>query len=117
MQQELDETNIEKYIFGGEWIAAPPDRGDALVMEAYMPSYPGNPFVKTKSSTILPTVEHHSPQGTIWTRYVGGRTSDKMVEVFGWVMTTGTTARPATTSHHLQQPAVLDQRHPQGDHR
>lgn len=86
----FDPLKIEKYILSGvDWVAAPTDRGDSLVMEAYMPSYPGNPFVKTKSATILPTVQHHAFNDHIWTRYVGGRNSDKMVEIFGWQMTTG----------------------------
>jgi len=102
-QPELDPADIEKYFFDGEWVAATGYVGDALVMESYMPSYPGNPFVKTKSSTILPTIEHNAVTGNIWLRYVGGRTSDKMVEVFGWQCTIGNSDVPCGDYfvHHI----------------
>jgi prepilin-type N-terminal cleavage/methylation domain-containing protein len=104
LQPELDPDDIEKYqVSGEEWVAAPTDRGDALVMEAYMPSYPGNPFIKTKSSTILPYVEHYSWHDVIWQRFVGGRQSDKMVEIFGWTWTSGAIQRPTGDYyvHHI----------------
>jgi prepilin-type N-terminal cleavage/methylation domain-containing protein len=75
------------------WVEADTDVGDPLVMEAYMPSYPGNPFLKTKSDTLLPRIHHYpfqSPQvvcDPYW-RIVGGRMSNKMYEVFGpiWII-------------------------------
>ncbi len=89
-QDGLDPDNIAKYDAGGgteSWIAAEPDMGDTLIMEAYLPAYPGNPFIKTKSSTLLPTVDHWwnltSDSNPQCHRVVGGMTSDKMYETFG----------------------------------
>lgn len=69
------------------WAAANQDMGDTLVMEAYLPSYPGNPFLKSKSETLVPHI-HHFPDpaypGTApFFRNVGGRESNKMWECFG----------------------------------
>lgn len=66
----------------GLWQAAPQWGGDTLVMESYMPGYPGNPFVKAKSTTLVPKLIH-TFQGDVMTRAVGGLAGDKMVEVFG----------------------------------
>ncbi|MCB1186211.1 type II secretion system protein [bacterium] len=85
-QDNLSVDDISNPTRRNEWRAAEEDVGDPLVMEAYMPSYPGNPFVKNKTDTILPFI-HHFP----WSaggnypdqRYVGGRQSDKMWECFG----------------------------------
>ena len=81
-------TNPEKY---NNWRAAPQDMGDSLVMESYMPSYPGNPFVKNKSDSLLQRIHHYPgsiyPRHTPWWRWVGGRESNKMWECFGPVWT------------------------------
>jgi len=68
------------------WQPAAPDAGDPLIMESYLPSYPGNPFIKQQPG---PPQIHHYPcprpcPGTppFW-RTVGGRDSNKMFEVFG----------------------------------
>jgi prepilin-type N-terminal cleavage/methylation domain-containing protein len=87
-QQDLDPGNITKYNFGGEtWIPAELDMGDTLIMESYLPSYPGNPFMKNKSETLLPTINHYPnpsyPGHPQWYRIVGGRESNKMYETFG----------------------------------
>jgi prepilin-type N-terminal cleavage/methylation domain-containing protein len=68
-----------------QWQAAPPWRGDPLVMESYLPSYPQNPFNKQGGQSLLPQITHN-PGGVFgapWTRIVGGRESNKMYEVFG----------------------------------
>lgn len=90
-QQELDITehtaNPDRI---NEWRAAGPDVGDPLVMESFMASYPGNPFVKKRSDTIthrLPQLTAGYPgggaDGPYIERIVGGRESNKMWEVFG----------------------------------
>jgi len=69
---------------GDGWLAAPNSLGDSLVMEAYMPSYPENPFMKSsKTQSLLPTIPHFPVSGTVITRIVGGREASKMYEVFG----------------------------------
>ena len=67
------------------WQPAPQWMGDALVMESYMPGYPGNPFTKAKSETLVPKLHHtySSPAAAPWDRAVGGLGGDKMVEIFG----------------------------------
>jgi len=95
--ENLNPDNIPKYITWSEtWEPAPDiygngtsDVGDPLVMEAYMPSYPGNPFIKTKSHSLLPDIEHNSINLGVQRRIVGGRESNKMYEVFGpvWLIT------------------------------
>jgi len=85
-QEGLDPDNIPKYMAASEtWLPAEQDMGDTLIMEAYMSAYPGNPFVKTKSSTLLPRIRHIWAwwEGGDITRIVGGITSDKMYETFG----------------------------------
>ena len=87
-QEGLDPLAIPKYSGSGEtWTAAELDMGDTLIMEAYMPGYPGNPFIKTKSSTLLPTIDHWwnltADFQTQTHRVVGGINSDKMYEAFG----------------------------------
>jgi len=87
--QNLDTSNIPKYLAaqGGEtWLAAAQDMGDTLIMEAYMPAYPGNPFIKSKSATLLPKIHHFwnlTGESIELDRVVGGAESDKMYEVFG----------------------------------
>jgi prepilin-type N-terminal cleavage/methylation domain-containing protein len=92
--EQLDPNAITKYLnaFSGDvWEPAETDVGDTLVMEAYLPAYPANPFVKNKSDTLLPRI-HHFPEANldaeIRFRVVGGRQSDKMFEVFGpiWLL-------------------------------
>jgi len=85
-QDNLSTADISNPIRRNEWRPAGLDVGDSMVMEAYMPSYPGNPFITQKTDTILPFI-YHFP----WTaggefpdsRYIGGRESDKMSEIFG----------------------------------
>jgi len=91
MQEMLQHiTNDEKR---HNWDAAAPDMGDPLVMESYMPSYPGNPFVKFKKEIETIQIHHHPgtlyPSHKPWWRYVGGRESNKMWEVFGPTFTGG----------------------------
>ncbi|MCB1216913.1 type II secretion system protein [bacterium] len=87
-QDNLSTDDISNLTRRTEWAAAEQDVGDPMVMEAYMPSYPGNPFIKTKSDTILPEIHHFprpgcTPVGGDGFRYVGGRESNKMWECFG----------------------------------
>ncbi|MCC7477129.1 type II secretion system protein, partial [bacterium] len=85
--QGLDPNQIVNEQRRNAWTPANQEMGDTLVMEAYMPSYPGNPFIKNKSTTLLPQI-HHFP-GTQYPgvapffRVVGGRDSNKMAEAFG----------------------------------
>jgi hypothetical protein len=65
------------------WLPAPQYRGDSLVMEAYMPSYPKNPFNVKGGASLLPRCDHNSWATGYINRIVGGRESNKMVEVFG----------------------------------
>lgn len=73
------------------WVAAAKDVGDPVVMEAYMASYPGNPFVKKKTDTLLPLLPHRTGSyGTGFKlRTVGGRESNKMWEAMGPCFTSG----------------------------
>ena len=85
-QEELNPLDITKYLLPGTtgtWLPAETDIGDALVMESYMPAYPGNPFIKAKAVTILPTITHCDYEGELFTRFIGGRDSNKMAEIFG----------------------------------
>ncbi|MEZ5339165.1 MAG: type II secretion system protein [bacterium] len=86
-QDNLSIADISNPTRSAEWRAAEQDVGDSMVMEAYMPSYPGNPFIKNKTDTILPFI-HHFPNPESSgnypdQRYVGGRESNKMWECFG----------------------------------
>jgi prepilin-type N-terminal cleavage/methylation domain-containing protein len=67
------------------WRAAPLHRGDTLIMEAYLPSYPQNPFNKQGGSSLLPRCVNFAGGifGPPEDRVVGGRESNKMYEVFG----------------------------------
>jgi len=70
---------------GGNWLPAPTDVGDTMVMEAFLPSYPQNPFQKNQGESITPRL-HHFPYpaaGGLFVRIVAGRESNKMFEVFG----------------------------------
>lgn len=86
--QNMDETalitNTDRL---NGWFVAPEYMGDSLVMESYMPAYPQNPFVKAKSTTLVPVLNHfYSPESGAsppMTRVVGGLAGDKMIEVFG----------------------------------
>jgi prepilin-type N-terminal cleavage/methylation domain-containing protein len=83
---DLDPAEITKYAVNGTWIDANVDVGDTLVMESYMPQYPGNPFKKSKAESILPVINHMGfpfDGGGVLTRYVGGKDSNCMYEVFG----------------------------------
>jgi len=87
LQEGMIPEEIPKYINAPseQWEPAALDVGDPLVMESYLPSYPGNPFIKMKSMTLLPRIHHHphpSVTESYW-RVVGGRESSKMYEVFG----------------------------------
>jgi prepilin-type N-terminal cleavage/methylation domain-containing protein len=65
---------------------APQWRGDTLIMEAYLGSYPQNPFNKQGGSSLLPRIVHNTGNavyGGVITRIVGGRESNKMYEVTG----------------------------------
>ena len=77
-------TNPEKH---DNWEPAAPDMGDPLVMESYMPSFPGNPFVKNNARNRLKRIHHFPgsayPGHAPWWRYVGGRENNRMCEVFG----------------------------------
>jgi prepilin-type N-terminal cleavage/methylation domain-containing protein len=66
-----------------QWAPAPPWRGDSLVMESYLSSYPQNPFNKQGGQSLLPQISHNNPYGGVIRRIVGGRDSNKMYEVFG----------------------------------
>ena len=85
--QGLDPNQIVNQQRRDGWVAANQEMGDTLVMEAYMPSYPQNPFIKAKSTTLLPTLPHFPgsayPGIAPFTRIVGGRDSNKMWEAFG----------------------------------
>jgi prepilin-type N-terminal cleavage/methylation domain-containing protein len=65
------------------WTPAPLHRGDTLVMEAYLSSYPQNPFNKQGGSSLLPRIDHNNLFGGVINRIVGGRESNKMYECFG----------------------------------
>lgn len=86
-EQGLDPaTDISNPDRAAQWEAAGDEVGDTLVMEAFMPSYPGNPFVKKKSDTLLPKIHHYPgnyPGLAPFYRIVGGRESNKMWECFG----------------------------------
>jgi general secretion pathway protein G len=88
-QKWVDEQNMQWDAVNPDrkngWIAAPPHRGDSLVMESYLPSYPQNPFNKQGGTSLLPQI-YHNPGGAfgnVYMRIVGGRDSNKMYECFG----------------------------------
>jgi prepilin-type N-terminal cleavage/methylation domain-containing protein len=84
--QNMDITMIANPDRQARWVPAGNDMGDIMMMEAYMPSYPGNPFLKQKSNTILPLIWHYPgpyPGGGPYEFTVGGRESNKMWECFG----------------------------------
>ena len=86
-QVNLDPSMITNPARRDGWLAADTDAGDPLVMESYLPSYPGNPFLKSGADTLLPRIHHfpsafHPNVPPFW-RIVGGRESNKMFEVFG----------------------------------
>jgi hypothetical protein len=95
---------------GANWLPAATDVGDPLVMESYLPSYPNNPFLKTKTDTLLPTI-HHFPGSSYpatppFDRIVGGRESDKMYEVFGpvWLLANQSIAGDWNVHHIFNNP-------------
>lgn len=86
-KQNIDYLNIPKYQPQNVvWEPASMDMGDSLVMEAYMPVYPENPFKKSKAGSLLPYIWHmgfdFDAQPAVQ-RYVGGKDSKAMVEIFG----------------------------------
>lgn len=91
-QPNLDPSMITNPSRQAAWEPADTDVGDPLVMESYLPSYPGNPFLKTKTETLLPRIHHFPDAGTLacapYWRVVGGRDSNKMYEAFGpiWML-------------------------------
>lgn len=70
-------------LFDQEVELAPPGMGDALVMEAYLPTFPENPFRKLGKSKLPSLLEHCNHLGEITTRRVSGRDGIAMVEIFG----------------------------------
>jgi prepilin-type N-terminal cleavage/methylation domain-containing protein len=88
VQQGLDPTSIDDIPNDNKranWQPSEMPLGsDPLIEEAYLPSAPGNPFIKRKTTQIAQTMPHLPYQGSgATTRYVGGKESDKMAEVFG----------------------------------
>jgi prepilin-type N-terminal cleavage/methylation domain-containing protein len=70
----------------GAWLPAATDVGDPIIMESYMASYPRNPFIRAKASTILPTLRHVFPgtaSGGCYRAAIQGIDANKMVEIFG----------------------------------
>src|SRR5207248_397123 len=86
--QGLDPTTIENPDKKANWKPAGQDMGDPLVMDSYLSSYPGNPFIKGKGTTLSEKIHHYPCQNPVpriqpfW-RWVGGRNSNKMWECFG----------------------------------
>jgi prepilin-type N-terminal cleavage/methylation domain-containing protein len=86
---DLSPNDIPKYqTANGQahpWVPATTDMGDTLIMEAYMPQYPTNPFIKNKSGSLLPLINHYESlcDEVEAVRVVGGFDSNKMYEVFG----------------------------------
>ncbi|MCH7472730.1 type II secretion system protein [bacterium] len=109
-QELLDPDQITNPNRRDRWRAADTDVGDSLVMEAYLPSYPGNPFISRKSDTLLPEIFHNPSLFTglsdIVARVVGGRQSDKMFEVFGpnWVTQNPSIAGDSYVHHIFNNP-------------
>ena len=85
---DLDVSMIENGQRRAGWQPAPQGMGDTLVMEAYMPAYPSNPFLRRKTEAPPLTITHHPHHkyGQPYERIVGGITGYKMSEVFGPVM-------------------------------
>jgi prepilin-type N-terminal cleavage/methylation domain-containing protein len=75
----VEQSRKDLWAPANQWI------GDTLVMESYMPAYPGNPFVKAKSTTLVPTITHTYTGmiNGVFKRAIGGLAGDKMVEIFG----------------------------------
>jgi prepilin-type N-terminal cleavage/methylation domain-containing protein len=110
-QPNLDPSMISNPTRASNWEPADTDVGDPLVMESYMPSYPGNPFLKSKTDTMLPRIHHHpcqspTPMTPPFWRIVGGRESSKMFEVFGpiWVITNQSIAGDYYVHHIYHNP-------------
>jgi prepilin-type N-terminal cleavage/methylation domain-containing protein len=85
-QQQLTFAGVNPGRGPAAWKPAPQHRGDTLVMEAYLPSYPQNPFNKQGGSSLLPRIFHNTGNavfGGVIERIVGGRESNKMYEVTG----------------------------------
>jgi prepilin-type N-terminal cleavage/methylation domain-containing protein len=103
-----DPSFISNDMRSDNWVPAAQDVGDSLVMEAYMPSYPGNPFIKQKTDTLLPQIQHTPVPGygASYSRIVGGRESNKMWECFGpvWTAPTQTTVGDFYVHHIYDNP-------------
>jgi prepilin-type N-terminal cleavage/methylation domain-containing protein len=108
--QGLDPAEITNQERQAGWLPAEQDMGDILIMEAYMPSYPGNPFIKGRSTTLTPHIEHVPfqgyPGGGPYDRIVGGRDSNKMWECFGpdWTSPNQTLAGDGWVHHIFHNP-------------
>jgi prepilin-type N-terminal cleavage/methylation domain-containing protein len=89
--QGMDTSLISNQERRDNWRPAEQEMGDSLVMESYLPSYPGNPFIKKKTDTLLPKIVHYPssfyPGIAPYERIVGGRDANKMWECFGPVWT------------------------------
>jgi len=112
--QGLDPAEITNQERQAGWQPAEQDVGDTMVMEAYMPSYPGNPFLKSKSTTLTPHIIHTPfsgyPGGGPFDRIVGGRDSNKMWECFGptWTSPNQTVNGDGWVHHIFNNPPYLD---------
>jgi hypothetical protein len=107
VQTGLNPDEIANQERRANWVPAGADVGDSLVMESYLPSYPGNPFVKQQSRQQVPRIHHYpcpapSPGTPPFWRTVGGRESNKMYEVFGPVwLTNGQSIAGDYYVHHI----------------
>jgi len=85
--QGLDPTKIANPAKRAAWKDAKKDVGDTLVMDAFLPSYPANPFVRHKSTTVTEKIHHYPgssyPGSAPYFRFVGGSESNRMWECFG----------------------------------
>jgi len=88
-QQGLNETKISNPAKSGQWVgkvATFPLGPDYLIEEAYLPAAPENPFIKRKTDSITLTIDHMAYSGSTQNptkRYIGGKESNLMWEVFG----------------------------------
>jgi prepilin-type N-terminal cleavage/methylation domain-containing protein len=114
LTQNMTLDMIENPNRRSEWQEAGDDMGDTMVMEAYLPSYPQNPFLKQKSMSLLPHIHHYpgsypgNPPET-WT--VGGRESNKMYETFGpvWIGPLNSVAGDLWVHHIYNNPPYQEE--------